>query len=193
MQSKTAPSEFSAADIEIITGISVDTQKDWRKRIGRAGLPPLGRLRGHWLYSWADICLLKLVEEVKSSGLPVDNALELVLRDGDGSIRRDLSLVVAAHLVGYDVNPPALWLIPIERHGWSLASELAVEFDGRRPVAGTPVDLADLFDRHRSCSRIAVINVSLLVQDIIRHVSEIAPLADELDRLRSAGEVSREH
>lgn len=187
-KSATNRGEFTAADIELITGINIEAQKDLRKRIAALGVKPLGHLRGHWRYSWTDLCFLKLVEAVRGAGLTVDNALEFILRresDVQGMrLRSELGRVIAAHLVGFPLARDVCLYIPIAAHGWSTLAIMPVEFDESRPIAGRAVELDLIFSQNTDCVHVAVVNVSRIVRQMIDHIGRMEPLLSDLERHR---------
>lgn len=187
-------SEFTAAEIEVITGINIEAQKDLRKRIAAGGLKPLGRLHGHWRYTWSDVCFLKLFEAVKGAGLTVDNALEFVLRreaDMEGMrLRSELARVIAAHLVGFTLQRDVCLYIPIEQHGWSTHAVMHVQFDEARPIGGMPSDIDLIFAQNPSCVRVAVVNVSRVVRQMIEHIERMEELLADLERHRQVLKVA---
>jgi hypothetical protein len=179
------PSEFTASDIEVITGISIDAQKDMRKRMAKAGLPPLGTLRGHWRYGWIDVCFLKLIEELKNLGLSLDNSIELVLREG--ADRHSLHHVFSAHLVGFNVAPDVIMYVPLERSGWTLRAVVSVRFEGNRPVGGDPnIPPREIFEENPHSVSVLAINISRLFRLLREHIEQLDSFLEDLRQYKIA-------
>ena len=70
---KTIENEYGAADVEQITGVSPDLQRDWRRR----GILPKLAQPGRAKYSLSDVIEIAALKTLADAGLPVSTAGEL--------------------------------------------------------------------------------------------------------------------
>jgi hypothetical protein len=72
----TATASFTPSQAAAITGVSVDSQRDWRRRMFLPGNP------GGWTrYSLRDLCRLRLMRALVECGLPIGVAVAHISDD----------------------------------------------------------------------------------------------------------------
>ncbi|NSX87924.1 hypothetical protein G6L86_20150 [Agrobacterium tumefaciens] len=197
MHASTPRSHFKAADVEIITGISVDVQKDWQKKISAMSLPALGQGNGHRLYSYVDLFFFRLVDVLKTRGVPVSLALTGCLyRDDDMDsasgmrhpasldIRDRLFTAFATHLLGFETNSDITLFVAtsgpsVSDFTWFLSC-LA---EPGKPATGADPDitLESIFEIRPSADHVIAVNISALVRRMLDHIKQMEPLLDDLD------------
>ncbi len=179
---------FKAHEVEIITGISVDTQKDWNKKIKAMGLPPLGEGTGHRIYSLDDVLFLELIQLLKTRGLTVPNALCIMLQETSDArreyehpathdIRQRLFAVFATHIVGFEVETDVMLYLPMSgTEPWSSLVYLSAKSlpGSARVVSADPevtlervLSVRPFTDDHALC-----INVSLMTRRFLQQYRE---------------------
>jgi DNA-binding transcriptional MerR regulator len=65
--------EFSPREVEDVTGVSVTTQRDWRRR----GLLPQKRSEGWSVFGLADVVKILVMKLLSDSGIPLKSASEI--------------------------------------------------------------------------------------------------------------------
>ncbi len=178
---------FKAHEVEIITGISVDTQKDWNKKIKAMGLPPLGKGSGHRSYSLVDVLFLELIQLLKTRGLTVANALSAVLEDTPDAhreyrhpatrdLRQRLAAVFATHIVEFPLDSDVMLIIPMSGvEQWSSLFYLSAKtMPGSARVLGADPEIT--LERVLSLSPVAdhalCVNVSLMTRRFLKRYRE---------------------
>lgn len=178
---------FKAHEVEIISEISVDTQKDWNKKIKAMGLLPLGEGNGHRVYSLVDILFLELIQLLKVRGLKVQNALSVVLEDAREEnrdlehpatldIRQRLAAVFITHIVGFKLDSDVMFYVPmIGVEPWTSKVYLSARtFEGSpRVVSADPdVTLESVLALRPLADHALCINISSMTRRFIENYKQ---------------------
>ncbi|MFN7124772.1 MAG: hypothetical protein ACK4M8_02740 [Allorhizobium sp.] len=179
---------FKAHEVEIITGISVDTQKDWNKKIKAMDLAPMGEVNGHRVYSIIDVLFLELIQLLKARGLTVVNALSLVLEDTSErrrefehpatyDIRQRLAAVFITHVLKFKTESDVMLYVPmIGMEQWVSTGYLSARtFPGsQRVVSADPeVTLEKALALRPLSDHALCINVSLMTRRFIEEYEQV--------------------
>jgi DNA-binding transcriptional MerR regulator len=143
---------YAAGEAAFITGVSPDTQHDWRRR---GFLPATGGK--HTRFTVRDLCRLRLMRALVDTGFPIGHAVEQLSDDFLDSLQ---SQVITHGRKGYDEMLAVVGTIKGETH---------------RYVIWTMNDLAAI-EKHVGCPfesfhviRLAKIAADLIEKGILNH------------------------
>lgn len=173
---------FKAADVEVLTGISIEAQKGWNKRSEKLGLDRLGEGNGHRNYNLVDLCFFVLIELLKSRGVQLNEALSGALSressadvapryiDACSDIRMRLASVFATHIVELPVDTDVMLYVPMQgQHHvptWFLS---ALPSEAHAGVGGVDpaISLDAVYDAVLAADNVISVNVSRLARRLI--------------------------
>jgi hypothetical protein len=181
-------SKYKAHEAAILVNITVDVQKDWNKRAEKAALRRLGTGNGHREYTLVDLCFFKLIDVLKSGGVPLWMALTGTLYEHDefdkallkhpatANIRERLFRAFASEILGYETDSDVMLYVPQSgatktMFTWYLSARLGT--DGKS-IAGADRDvtLDKVYDDMQAADNVFVVNITRLTKRLITHIQE---------------------
>ncbi|WP_296077772.1 hypothetical protein [uncultured Agrobacterium sp.] len=181
-------SKYKAHEAAILTNVSVDMQKDWNKRSEGYNLRRLGTGNGHREYTLIDLCFFKLIDVLKSNGVPLSMALTGALYEHDeldrgfikhlasADIRQRLNRVFASQIVEYDTDSDVMLYVPQSGPTktmliWYLSARLGN--DGKSIAGADPeISLESVYRHEPTADNVVAVNLTRLTKRLIAHVME---------------------